>query len=559
MVRKYNFKINNIDLKNGENLKPNKINIIIGPNNSGKSKFLREISGFFYQNDEKNFIIKDIKFDLPKKYKEFYDSYNLKNKLFYCNNSIYLKTYFNGIEDFTYPNVQDENYFTKNILKSNDKNTFLREYGCLFLNYLGTENRLTMIKSQKCATQLFEHNNFLTELFNNSIYDEKFLLDELSRNVRNIFRKDIILDKETEPGRLFFRTGDDFDYYRESKRSDSTILNKFKDETLLDYEGDGLKSFVSTYLSLKYDEKNLILIDEPESFLHPPLARQLGEIIGESSSEEKQIFVTTHSSEILKGILSKCKDVNVIRITRNKNINQISILDNLTLNEIIEKPRLRVSKVLDGLFCEKVVITEAEADEIFYQEFLEKIKPQSGLFFTHVNSKNNIYFVSKMYRKLNVDNIMIFDFDIIRKKENFCNVLNLLGINDRDINNYIKIIGDVEEHIISLIPELTNAEDINQENKSLIKSKKDEYYHKKGLRGLPLELRKRTEDMLNVLFENNVFIVPNGELETNLEDADIPHTENKNEWITRAIEYIDSASVEQLKNLNMARYLENLN
>ena len=559
MVRKYNFKINNIDLKNGENLKPNKINIVIGPNNSGKSKFLREISGFFYQNDEKNFIIKDIEFDLPKTYQEFYDSYNLKNKLFYWNNSIYLKTYFNGIENFTYPNVQDENYFTNNILKSNDRNKFLREYGCLFLNYLGTENRLTMIKSQKCATQLYEHNNFLTELFNNSIYDEKFLLDELSSNVRNIFRKDIILDKETEPGMLFFRTGNNFDYYRDSKRSDSTILNKFKDETLLDYEGDGLKSFVSTYLSLKYDEKNLILIDEPESFLHPPLARQLGELIGESSSEEKQIFVTTHSSEILKGILSKCKDVNVIRITRKENINYISILDNLTLNEIIETPRLRVSKVLDGLFCEKVVITEAEADETFYQEFLEKIKPQSGLFFTHVNSKNNIYFVSKMYRKLNVDNIMIFDFDIIRKKENFCEVLNLLGIKDRDITSYVKIITDIEEYIISLIPGLTNMGDIDQETKNLVKSKKDEYYHKKGLRGLPLELREKTENMLKILFNNNVFILPNGELETNLEDANIPHTENKNEWITSAIEYIDSASIEQLRNLNIARYLENLN
>jgi len=51
-------------------------------------------------------------------------------------------------------------------------------------------------------------------------------------------------------------------------------------------------------------------------FLHPPLARQLGELIAEAQAEDRSIFVATHSVEILKGILSKSQDVNVIRITQ---------------------------------------------------------------------------------------------------------------------------------------------------------------------------------------------------------------------------------------------------
>lgn len=39
----YNFKINEILTNNGEKIIPKKINLIIGPNNSGKSQFLKDI------------------------------------------------------------------------------------------------------------------------------------------------------------------------------------------------------------------------------------------------------------------------------------------------------------------------------------------------------------------------------------------------------------------------------------------------------------------------------------------------------------------------------------
>ena len=41
-------------------------------------------------------------------------------------------------------------------------------------------------------------------------------------------------------------------------------------------------------------------------------------MIGDFDDEERTIFVATHSVEILKGILSKNQNVNVIRITRSK-------------------------------------------------------------------------------------------------------------------------------------------------------------------------------------------------------------------------------------------------
>ena len=115
-------------------------------------------------------------------------------------------------------------------------------------------------------------------------------------------------------------------------------------------------------------------------------------------------FVATHSVEILKGILSKTQDVNVIRITRSEdNKNSIMLLNQDLLNTILQDPLLRVSRVLEGIFCEKVIITEAEADELVYQELIEKLIPESGVFFAHGQNKQTLAPIAELYQKIGVD------------------------------------------------------------------------------------------------------------------------------------------------------------
>ena len=555
-MREYNFKINKINLKNGEHFVPNRINVVIGPNNAGKSKFLREIAGCFHDTGEKeNYILENIEFDLPTSEEAFNKSYDIENKKVKDENgSTYLRTFFNLGNFYSYLDYRmNEEIFKMNFIDSNNYRYFLECYGCLFLNYLGTENRLTMIKKKENATNLHFAPNFISEIFNNSKNDKYKILEQLANDTKRIFNKDIVLDKETEPGMLSFRTGKDFSYYNNSLRSDSSVLGQLEKENILDNEGDGIKSFVSTYLSLKLDSKNIVLIDEPESFLHPPLARQLGEIIGNSATDDKQIFITTHSSEILKGILSTCKDVNVIRITRKENINTISELDTGSLKQIILTPRLRVSKVLDGLFCERVAITESEADEIFYQEFLEKINPQSGVFFTHVNSKSNICSVAEIYNKLNVENYMIFDFDILRVKDDFKKILRLLPLSDKEKNAYRNIRKKGEGYIENIVKAKSSDEKEQKKEKDIL-------YHKEGINCISgdIKLKNSLENMIDELAENNVLILKNGELETNLIDAEISYTGNKNVWIENAIDYIDKTKSTELENLNIAKLVKKM-
>ena len=62
---------------------------------------------------------------------------------------------------------------------------------------------------------------------------------------------------------------------------------------------DGTSNVISLIVSLYFDDSKYLFIEEPERNIHPSLLSKVVEMIGEASNE-KQIFVTTHSPEILK-------------------------------------------------------------------------------------------------------------------------------------------------------------------------------------------------------------------------------------------------------------------
>jgi len=497
-------------------------------------------------------IISDIDITYPNYYEELVNSYDLDNKTFIdINNNKRIRTYTDMVDSeyFTYPLLQNQNVFETN------KAYFMKDIGLLFVSYLKTENRLISIK--KCS---YDDNdiNFLSDIHNQCRYNSSDIIKKLRSKLKleNTFNKDIELDHDTEPGKLFFRVGDDLLYYYYGKRNDEKSANNFCKENVLDNEGDGLKSFVSTFLALNSQEKNIVLIDEPEVFLHPPLARQMGEIIGENSLDNKQIFVTTHSSEILKGILSKTSDVNIIKMDREKDINFINCIDTKYVNEIISNPRFRVSKVLDGLFRKKIVITEAEADEIFYQEYLEKIKPFSGTYFTHANNKQNIIKIKELYKKLNVNSVMIFDFDIIRKDTEFANALHNIELDEKERQKYLNTANEVRDYIDNLAQNDIKKDEKDEKDDKNARSK---YYHNEGVRCLSDELKLKCFGMFKELSKKGMLILENGELETILEEVGIKKTKKgKNAWIEKALEFITKEDEKKLNSLKIAELIRNI-
>ena len=67
-----------------------------------------------------------------------------------------------------------------------------------------------------------------------------------------------------------------------------------------------MRSYASVILHLLAPiTPSILLLDEPEAFLHPPQARLLGEIIAAERPSRAQLVVATHSPDVLHGLMNR--------------------------------------------------------------------------------------------------------------------------------------------------------------------------------------------------------------------------------------------------------------
>ena len=165
-----------------------------------------------------------------------------------------------------------------------------------------------------------------------------------------------------------------------------------------------------------------------EAFLHPPQARKLGELIAQYS-RDRQMFIATHSSDLLSGILAKRQeDVTVIRIDRQKNNNKIDSMDHTHLTEIMNHPLLSSSRILEAIFYKGTVIVEADSDSTFYQRISRMIRTSDDIHYVHAHSKQAICKVAEAYTKLGIRFSAIVDFDALRVQNEFRNLISSMNI-----------------------------------------------------------------------------------------------------------------------------------
>ncbi|MCC6588294.1 MAG: AAA family ATPase, partial [Bryobacterales bacterium] len=121
-------------------------------------------------------------------------------------------------------------------------------------------------------------------------------------------------------------------------------------------------------------DPNILLIDEPEAFLHPSLASKLGhEVARAALSADKRVFASTHSPQFVVGCIQSGAPINIIRLTYRGGVATARVLPSDEILELMRHPLLRSTGVLSGLFYEFVVVTESDADRAFYQEVNERL------------------------------------------------------------------------------------------------------------------------------------------------------------------------------------------
>jgi hypothetical protein len=276
---------------------------------------------------------------------------------------------------------------------------------------------LNLLNEQDAGDLQTTPKNHLAHLF-----IDNSLRAELRRIIFESFGKYYVIDP-TNIGKLRVRLSDREPISeREEKGWDNEAINFHKDALLIANASDGVKAFSGIITTLLAGDPKITLIDEPEAFLHPALSNKLGKEIGNSlSNSNKRVVVSTHSSSFLMGCIQSGAPLNIIRLTYKNGLPTARILPKEKIQLLMRHPLLRSTGVLNGLFFESVIVTEADSDRAFYQEINERLLLQKdprgvpNCLFINAQNKQTVWEIVKPLRELGIPTIGIVDIDVIKE------------------------------------------------------------------------------------------------------------------------------------------------
>ncbi len=300
--------------------------------------------------------------------------------------------------------------------------------------------------------------------------------DNIEKSVSAKFRKafgvDLIVHRNAG-NKVPIHVGERPVHTVEADRASREYTERLEKLPSVETQGDGMRSFAGVLLHTTVGQESILLIDEPEAFLHPPQARILGKMIADDQSSKQQIFVATHSGDVLRGLLDgKASNVRVLRIRREGTVNSVKILDNANVIGLWTDPLLRFSNVLDGVFHEKVIVTESDGDARFFAAILDALhegpladQRKPDVMFTHCGGKDRLPLVVRSMRALDVPVAVAADFDILNNERPLSDLVDALGGKWDDIKSKWN---SVKTSIDAIRPQL-NTDDVKRELESALK------------------------------------------------------------------------------------------
>lgn len=222
----------------------------------------------------------------------------------------------------------------------------------------------------------------------------------------------------------------------------------------IETQGDGMRSFLGVLLFTSVGFEPILLIDEPEAFLHPPQARHLGSFLVKETDLNRQVFVATHSGDVLRGTLdNENTRVRVIRLRRVGDLNIARQLDSQQISQVWSDPLLRYSNILDSLFHDRVILCEGDSDCRFYSAIIDAIfdsnisagrKPD--FMFTHCGGKSRMPLIIRSLRGLDVPISIVTDFDVLNSENPLSEIVEAAGGNWADVkDDWKKVKRSVDE------------------------------------------------------------------------------------------------------------------
>lgn len=416
MIKDIKLKFGRAEGLQAETIEAMPITVFVGPNNSGKSKILSEIQQFCANGtrNANNLIIDSIDLspisttEIQSKISDVELEPNPGDVLNPGHIFVGKKGHRHqvNLESFK------QTLANPNAQPANTCQWYL-SYNTLSLN---GSNRINLISQQGGGNlQQPAHTSFQV-LFRD---DEK--RKEVRRIVHDAFGQYLVIDP-TNLGQLNLRLSEREPVDGMEERGIHAEAVKFHSEAMeISQASDGVKAFTGMITEMIAGDPSILLMDEPEAFLHPSLSFKLGkEVSGIMSKSDKRLFVSTHSPNFVMGCIQSGAPVNIVRLTYRDGIPTARILPNQDILKLMRNPLLRSTGVLSGLFYEFVIVTESDADRAFYQEINDRLLKHSkgrgipNCLFLHAQNKQTVKTIIKPLRELGIPVAGIVDIDILK-------------------------------------------------------------------------------------------------------------------------------------------------
>ena len=497
--------------KSPTEIEPGTVVIFVGPNNSGKSLALREIENWCFGQDTNRKVVDSMEIDFPREPEVAEALAREFETLPPPNQSTAPGTFWVGQHTFRQDEPVRNFSIDVNRLKdatSRKELTVLRQWlSASYTVRLDGRTRFSLADPKPTGDLQYHAQNHLWALFKNDVARER-----VRKLTEDAFNLHFVIDPIAITTFRIRMSSRPPASKSEEQSLDEAARSFHANAQLINELSDGVQAFVglvSAVLSLPH---KIILVDEPEAFLHPPLARRLGNNLASITRErDASLVVATHSPEFVMGCLEAVGDMSVVRLTYEAGVATARALPSDDISMMTRDPLLRSTGLLRALFHRAAIVTESDTDRAFYDEINRRLdSAHRGIrdsIFLNAQNWQTIHRVVGPLRRIGIPVAAIADLDVLEQGgTNWKNLLASCQIPAAEMD-------ELERKRAYLAGVFSAVGEVPNQARA-IKSQ--------GLNALNTTDRTRAKALLKELSKYGVFLVPGGELESWLSRLGVP-------------------------------------
>jgi ABC-type polar amino acid transport system ATPase subunit len=386
------------------------VTVLVGPNNSGKSLTLRELEHACKNADPQLQVLASVEprtFENVEALKTFLEPAHRPRPQGASASEEYYGlpgTEHRGLNPFVFQTALS------------DQKWLMWLIGGTFAIRFDGATRLQLLKQEQGGDLTQAPTNTLQALFQNAATRAR-----LSEIMYDAFGLHFVIDP-THLGNLRARLSRRKPASEDEEQGLTSRSRDFHREApLIETFSDGVRAYAGILAATMGALYKLILIDEPEAFLHPPLARKLGFNLARLARErDANVIAATHSSDFVMGCVESGVEVQIVRLTYELGVATARHLPAEALRGFMKDPLPRSANVLSGVFHDSVVVTESDADRAFYAEVNQRLlahgaRGARGCLFLNAQNKQTLYRLVGPLRRVGVPAACIVDVDVLKE------------------------------------------------------------------------------------------------------------------------------------------------